>query len=493
MTDAEAREGAFEDALWIYCSRPDPEPFNAAAAFLGGEKWAADHIPHRGFTPGQKAELFNLYAQREMRELRAAEMGSGVHTELQATYETIEDFSTFNDRAKMLRVVRQINKLDRFVNGQRKPHRVKSCLRRMTKNGPMRDGHRVVEVVSQAEKTPHYRGVGRCGDLWVCPVCAPQATEKKRKDLREAVSAWRADGGQIVLITLTFPHTRADVLRKQWSGLGLARMKFAGCATMKKFREAAGWAGRVASREITYGINGWHPHSHELGFIAAGMTEETIDYWSGELAVAWQTACVESGLDRPSLEHGFRMSLTDVDDYIAKWGIDAELTKWHIKRGRINGDDEAEKRLNGYTPFDLLRIHAGTMEANPVLHITSGRAAALFSEYAHAVAGTAQLHYSRGLKKKLEDIGAEFEDDKREPGEDDDETIHGTLTAGDWFAIVGGDHQVEFLGLVHTIGWGFAQMFLHGWKDDSDRAAHCRIKAEVRNRGIAYLFKGGGN
>lgn len=485
---------ALQGALRAYFGRVDPEPFQAAPDILQGIHAARDANPHRGFTPGQLAESSRWSFAREARELREAESGSGVDTELRAVYSQINGLAPFRQRANMLRHVQRIKKLDRVVNGKCKAHRVKICLRRMSKEGPRRDGERVVEFFEDELGKVTYRGVVRCGDLWCCPVCASAATEEKRKALREGACAWRDDGGQVVLITQTFPHTRADELGPQWEKLSNARAHFARSKVVKDFREAVGWAGRIAAREVTYGINGWHPHAHELGFVGGCVDDEIIDRWDGALARQWQASCVMNDLDEPSFEHGFRMSLTEVDEYIAKWGIDAEITKWHIKRGRHpgSGDLSGEQRLNGYTPFDLLRIHAGELEAPEKLWLDKNVAAALFAEYAHAVAGTAQLHWSRGLKKTLEESGAEFVDGEREPGADDDKTSVGVLTASDFFAVSHGDHLETFRGLVQIHGWDFAQVFLRHWRDECDRAQSRRIKVAFRNRGISYLFKGGG-
>nr|MBK6000655.1 hypothetical protein [Acinetobacter baumannii] len=77
---------------------------------------------------------------------------------------------------------------------------------------------------------------------------------------------------------------------------------------------------------------------------------------------------------------------TYADQYVSKWGIESELTKGHVKKGR-NG---------GYTPFDLLQF---SMYNESVFEKDCGK---LFQEFAIAMKGSRQLVWSRGLKALLE-------------------------------------------------------------------------------------------
>ncbi|MFY0026513.1 rolling circle replication protein, Rep63 protein, partial [Acinetobacter baumannii] len=76
---------------------------------------------------------------------------------------------------------------------------------------------------------------------------------------------------------------------------------------------------------------------------------------------------------------------TYADQYVSKWGIESELTKGHVKKGR-NG---------GFTPFDLLQL---SMYSETVFEKYCGK---LFQEFAIAMKGARQLVWSRGLKALL--------------------------------------------------------------------------------------------
>ena len=64
------------------------------------------------------------------------------------------------------------------------------------------------------------------------------------------------------------------------------------------------------------------------------------------LALEWQIACVKAGMKAPSLENGVDVQKGKrLTDYVAKWGLEDEMTKGHTKKGKEGG----------LTPFDLLR------------------------------------------------------------------------------------------------------------------------------------------
>ncbi len=67
-------------------------------------------------------------------------------------------------------------------------------------------------------------------------------------------------------------------------------------------------------------------------------------------------------------------------EYVNKWGLEHEMTKGHLKKGK----------QGSMTPFDLLRDYADNGNAQ------SGK---LFQEFALSFKGARQLVWSRGLKK----------------------------------------------------------------------------------------------
>lgn len=495
-------DGQLPTAVSAYLAGASPEPYNAAISILSRLEETQRADPLRGHTRGELAQAALRAFDLEKRELAShPARGLEVDTELRDALTEIAHLEGWQKKARLLRKVQRIQGL--------KGHRTNVCLRYMSRQGPTDEtGQRVVTIMGRAaEAQPQlplpgevvaaeyarvrYRGVAVCGDGWCCPVCATKITERRRKELRAGIDAHRDDEGTVLLTTFTFSHGPGEPLQDQWKRLGNALQRWAQDRVVKRFREAMGFRGRVRSREITYGVNGWHPHAHMLELYHGDRLDaQSLALWMDELRKCWRRCCTMSDLEC-SLEHGFDASITKADDYIAKWGIDAELAKWHVKGARPDLDAPGELALNGYTPFDLLRIHAGLLEAHPALKIDSNRAAALFTEYARAVKGTAQLHWTRGLKAdlELEDFtDRQLADDAGEP----EEHVLGALTPAEWYAVVSGNHQVELLGLVASKGWEVAHLFVRHWRQQLDELEALSMRRVVANGRVSYLFRGSG-
>lgn len=477
--------------------------------------------PLRGYTRGELAEA--IVRASAANPAPTSPTGLVVDTELRETLESVEGYERrFSDRADLLRAAQTMPAL--------RGHRIRVCLRYMAEHRPRRvttdaggnvrpdplaelgapERGATVQVVGRRSRVApdldglpvppslpnlaRYRGVTVCGSGWVCPMCASRITEGRRRELERAIGTHRERGGAVLLATQTFSHGRRDELAAAWDALGRARQRFARSATVKKFRESVGFVGRIAAREVTYGANGWHPHAHELVLVAGGITAERVAELERQLAEEWRACCAAVGLDA-SLEHGFKLSLTAAATYIAKWGLDSELSKWQLKRGRVaEGDEPGELALWGHTPFDLLRIYARTMPSHPRLNLSPAHAGHLFAEYVEAVVGTAQLHWTRGLKAALG--VTELTDDELAERDEADDVLLGTLDAHEWFVIVHRRNQVEFLGLVAAQGFAAARLFLEAWVSDFDTrgaASVRRLLSEQRRTRLLGGLTGGKN
>ena len=51
----------------------------------------------------------------------------------------------------------------------------------------------------------------------------------------------------------------------------------------------------------------------------------------------WKDCCLKAGLDEPSEKHGLDLQAgNEAGAYVAKWGLEHEMTKGHIKKGKEN-------------------------------------------------------------------------------------------------------------------------------------------------------------
>jgi len=254
--------------------------------------------------------------------------------------------------------------------------RVKNCMRLVKK------GNFTVDILKSRDKT-FYSGLTVCGSVWLCPICAAKISERRRNDLKLAVSTAKKNGYQALFLTQTIPHYSNQSISSLQVKFTRARVKQREHNSWKNLSSRIGLVGSVRALEVTYGQNGFHIHTHEILFIRPGADRVDIPRTMLEILSTWQRACKSVGLRQPSIEHG--VDLRDgsyADQYVNKWGMEEELTKSHVKKGRVDS----------LTPWDFLRI---------VLETGDCEYADLFREYAKAFKGKRQLVWSRGLRDLL--------------------------------------------------------------------------------------------
>lgn len=259
--------------------------------------------------------------------------------------------------------------------------RVNNCLKKRI------DASKLHSVkFNEVRKKAHWANVQRCGSVWNCPVCAKQITEKRREELKKGTDAWKKQGGEIFLLTLTNSHSASHRLSDLISAQKKALKRFFEGRKAVELFSLLGRKFQIRSFEVTYGKNGWHPHFHILLFLD-GSFDHSFNI-RDELAKHWINCCKKSGLPAPSMEYG--LDLRDgkyAEKYVSKWGIEHELTKGHVKKGRAGG----------FTPFDLLRF---SLNEDSIIFYDKSPSK-LFQEFAISFKGARQLVWSRGLKAFL--------------------------------------------------------------------------------------------
>ncbi|MBE0501681.1 MAG: protein rep [Desulfuromonadales bacterium] len=283
----------------------------------------------------------------------------------------------------------QFCRKDKKLNIQKK-FRVTQCLRL-----PLS----VSVPIKLKNNVAYYTKLNVCGSVWTCPICASKITEGRRSELKAACDFWQSSGGQIALVTTTIPHKRSDSLESLVIRFQKARILWRKRPSYKTTAKKFGIVGSIRALEITYGVNGWHPHFHELFFYNLTETlyvnkNHHLHFLQFEFVNQWQFAAISAGIKRPSDAYGLDVRNGDfAADYVAKfgqesrsgWGVDQELTKGHIKQARV-----------GVSPFDMLRSFIQTGD------ISDTAPAQYYIEYALSMFGKRQLFWSPGLKQHLQ-------------------------------------------------------------------------------------------
>lgn len=337
----------------------------------------------------------------------------------------------------------------RFLPGSR----TDKCLR-------LRQGSKQIQVwQSKEHKTTSYSGLQTCGSVWACPVCSAKIAERRRAEIVAAMAAHKAAGGRMNLLTLTAPHQRVDLLSDLLAKQAVALKKMFSDKTVRKVFKEMGIVGQIRALEVTHGRksdrnNGWHPHYHLLLFSGVGVALDAfsthqVKQWTNRLYERWVACCLGAGLGAPSYEHGLKLDDgSKAAKYVAKWGLEDEMTKGHTK-----------KAINGETPFDFLRAYLADR--------TDKQAGALFKEFAETFKGKRQLHWSPGLKKRFA-IG-EASDEELAGQMDDHAAMLGTITLEQWRDVLAVDGRGTLLLLAANGGWDAVSVYLAGIKGISTR------------------------
>ncbi len=253
-----------------------------------------------------------------------------------------------------------------------------------------------------------------CGSVWTCPTCSGPIQETRRRELAAGMKAAIGQGLHAYLLTLTFPHEQFEhsqaitpaesesKFRAYVLGLVLAEDKAVKLLKQSKawreLKEKRGCVGSVRGREVTFGQNGPHPHTHTLIFAAPGLLAD--QHFVDRLRLAWVSAITKAGIcprDKRTwaLDRAFDLRGGDkAAEYIAKfghdekWGMSSELTRHTSKVGARAGLADFEGHV---TPFQVL-AWAGQGDAT---------ARRLFHAFALAYHGKRQLTWSPGLKKRF--------------------------------------------------------------------------------------------
>jgi hypothetical protein len=322
--------------------------------------------------------------------------------------------------------------------------RTNNCLRVRQK------GQQIQVLKSVEHGTASYGGLQTCGSVWQCPVCAAKISERRRVEVLAAMTAWKAQGGTVNMVTLTCPHQRTDQLDQLLDKQAKALNSFWKDRQVKAVLVEMGNIGHIKATEGTHGRlsewnNGWHPHYHVLMFDGSKVCLKAFDRpqmtdWQVRLYLRWANACKLAGLGEPSYAHGLKLDNGEkADKYISKWGLEDEITKGHTK-----------KAISGETPFDLLRALA--------LDDTDRQAAALFIEFATVFKGKRQLRWSKGLKARF--AVEEKTDDQISEEKDDFAQVLGHLTIEQWRDVLAVEGRGPLLSAAARGGWPSVAVYL---------------------------------
>ncbi len=318
--------------------------------------------------------------------------GNGAEVSQDTTGVHGDSTSTLNEyRAKRFSAQRAIALICRADALVRNPHGYASETYRVVACMWCRAGGEVNVSRSIEFNRAHYKGLQTCGSIWVCPCCASKIEERRRIEIA-AIFGWAESVPlDATLITNTFPHGLGDNLRDLFARQALALVSYRQSRAYRREMKRIGYEAMIRSLEITYGPNGFHPHTHEAQFHRELLNEDDAKWLRHTLSEIWLDSCTKAGLFDPATddEIAFMQRAINVRhnftgaQYLAKqddtknWTPAHELAKSSSKEGRHSGVHPFQLAIRG-NPGDAQR----------------------FIEYVWATKGKRKLMFSPGLKAK---------------------------------------------------------------------------------------------
>lgn len=265
--------------------------------------------------------------------------------------------------------------------------RVSIQQRHRTCGAATRNGAAFVDVSEMGDGSRHgsVRGLVTCSSIWCCPVCGSHIRAERARELSQGVQQFEADGGTFLFLTLTLRHHQGDrlvdlidAIYDTWAHVRRSR-------GWRARRDRLGIVGYVRSFEVTYGVNGWHPHAHMLLFVGRDLSRDEFDDLDAWLTSAWIKRLRKIGRDGLPERAADLRRVTDVAgsaERVAGYTVKGEtvhleVTRVDLKSGRAS-----------LTPQQLLDA-AGDGDA---------RAIRLWREYEEATKGRRAIEWSRGLR-----------------------------------------------------------------------------------------------
>jgi hypothetical protein len=241
----------------------------------------------------------------------------------------------------------------------------------------------------------HYNGMSTCGSGWSCPVCAAKIRYHRADEASRAVVSALNMGMSALFVTRTIPHSMEDTLGVTLSLLAEGRRYVANQKLVKDARKAADYIGGIAAKEITYGVSGWHPHTHDIEFMERKLTLTDFAALSHVYYEYLSRFYSQHGFAGLSRQYGVRIEQVALDSgalarYVAKVqeGTNIRLyTAQELARG-----DLKQGRDGSLLPFDLAFQFFGTGDMALL---------DLYHEFEQETFGKSVIRFTKGLRARL--------------------------------------------------------------------------------------------
>jgi hypothetical protein len=318
-----------------------------------------------------------------------------------------------------------------------------------------------VQVFHSAKHgSAHYGNLMICGLNWVCPVCAVKIASRRVVEVERAVQVVQEYGGSVGFLTLTVPHYFRQVVGPLVCDFLAAVRAFKSHRRYIELMGRVDHLGEIRSLEVTYGENGWHPHTHSLHFFDSRYV--SFEGVEDELKALWASVVARCGLGASHGVYGLTFQevggagedAAAVAAYAVKSGEALEASTWGPSDELVRGNTKQARR-GGRTPFALLADYALVEDAE---------AGQLFKSYAGAFKGKNHLRWSKGLRENLSLSWVVLSDQELAEQQTEEADQLGVLTHAEWRRVLcaGRAARGELLEVASAGDWSRVVEFVRG-------------------------------
>lgn len=203
-----------------------------------------------------------------------------------------------------------------------------------------------------------------CKSVWDCPICAAYAAKQRTDEVRTAGRNHREQGGGVLLVTLTVRHNAGTRLVEVLDRFTKAREWLREQRSFKDLMKRVECFGTIRALEVTHGVNGWHPHTHELLFTAASVSDQgeerttpkgttytgisDLAQFRADYYRLWKRAARRHGLQIN--ENGLHVTATDQQTSAADWD---RLTGYMVDSMEVDDRTQEERDHDDQRRQDL--------------------------------------------------------------------------------------------------------------------------------------------
>jgi len=241
--------------------------------------------------------------------------------------------------------------------------------------------------IKENEGKRRFTGLKSCGNSASCATCAPKLSAIRGNQLKELMEVGRENGRSYIMMVPTIPHQPLEPLKItlnqviDMSRYVMNDREFKKFKVKTKCRFVIGGLENMVS--FKNGLVDWHPHKNylldfditipEILEILGLKTRLELTMYISEM----MTRLGQKFLDKEQIEKtlrpvryvsnkttnkvqvkgGITATLDFEDDYITKWGLDAEMTASIYKKGRYEGSaDKNGEFKQSFHPFGLAKM-----------------------------------------------------------------------------------------------------------------------------------------